>query len=57
MTLPHLPKAEGIDFQYRMKLIILANGFSKKYHKLHFWQREKKEMCLQAIINIMHALN
>ncbi len=51
--LPELPKAEGIDLQYRLKLHGLASAFAEARTHL---RGEKKQMCEEAIYNIYFAL-
>lgn len=51
-----LPKATGVDPQYRFKLIKLANGFSVALNKCKAWEFNKKKTCENAIYDIYLAL-
>lgn len=54
--LPYLPKAKGVDLQYRMKLIELANGFTDAYNNSKWYQFSKRKLCIGAIKNIYNSL-
>jgi hypothetical protein len=52
-----LPKAEGIDLQYRMMLLELADKAQKRLAKLHWWQFKKRAICEQVICDVYQAYN
>jgi hypothetical protein len=57
--LPVLPKAEGVDLQYRIQLIQIARIGSMmldKYPKWQFWNRHKRRLGEKAIFDSYNAL-